>query len=99
MLPYLVSNKETKNQLQIIQNKCLKSILGIPTRTNTNLTHSVLKMNRVDKRLKDLSKNYINNASLFNRSVKQLIDKHSNTQCSISILNKIEEFNQIGTEK
>ena len=62
MLPYLVSNKETKNQLQIIQNKCLKSIL---TRTNTNLTHSVLKMDRVDKRLKDLSKNYINNASLF----------------------------------
>ncbi len=62
MLPYLVSNKKTKNQLQIIQNKCLKSIL---TRTNTNLTHSVLKMDRVDKRLKDLSKNYINNASLF----------------------------------
>ena len=76
MIPFLISCNKTKSNLQTIQNKCLKIILNVPRNTNTELLHSSLKIDKLERRLKALTTNYLNKAFTSNNSIKSLIKRY-----------------------
>ena len=76
MLPFLVTSNKIKNDLQIIQNKCLKTIMRLPLTTSTELIHTTLKISPIEKRLSLLACNYINKAKGANQTIDQIIQCH-----------------------
>ena len=91
MIPFFHTNSKTQRNLQTLQNKCLKIILGLPTRSNTKFIHQALDIEILDKRLKRLTSNYLREASSSNQSVKDTIE---NTQ-SISSINIISTLDKV----
>jgi hypothetical protein len=92
MLPYMITTKITRKELQIIQNTCLKIITRQPRRTQTKLIHTTLKVEKLDKRLSTMTCNYLAKAKLQNDSIKEIVEahKHSNYKgIKRSILDKI----------
>ena len=92
MIPFFHTNSKTQRNLQTLQNKCLKIILGLPTRSNTKFIHQALDIEMLDKRLKWLTSNYLREASSSNQSVKDTIE---NTQSisSIDIISILDKVN------
>jgi hypothetical protein len=93
MLPFLIKSKLIRQDLQIIQNTCLKIITRQPKRTNTRLLHNTLKIDKLDKRLAIMSANYLANAKQNNETIKKMIDNHNETTRTVkgfkrSILDK-----------
>ena len=77
MLPFMVASRKIKNEIQVIQNKCLKTLLNAPLQTNTKLLHDTLKINFVEQRLANLTCNYIYKAKRSNPTVTEIIDYHN----------------------
>ena len=77
MLPFMVASRKIKNEIQVIQNKCLKTLLNAPLQTNTKLLHDTLKINFIEQRLANLTCNYIYKAKRSNPTVTEIIDYHN----------------------
>ena len=76
MLPFLVTNRATKKEIQLIQNKCLKIILNLPTRTSTDLIHNTLKIEKIHIRIANMVSNYLTSASIYNETIEEFINVH-----------------------
>jgi len=76
MLPYMVTTRPTRKSLQLLQNKCLKIILNVPTQTSTDLIHQVLKTEKLDKRIPTLVGNYLSKAKTYNESTRKVFTTH-----------------------
>jgi exonuclease III len=76
MLPFMVTPNKIKNQLQVIQNKCLKTITNLHMRTSSRLIHQTLGIQKLDLRIANLCCNYIAKAKNNNKTVKYIIDSH-----------------------
>ena len=63
MTPFKHTNQKTRADLQVIQNKCLKSILNLPYQTSKNFTHTVLMVDKLDDRISKLCIKHIKNAT------------------------------------
>ena len=81
MIPYMHTNSKTKTDLQVIQNKCLRCILNLPTRSNTDSIHNALKMDKLDARISNLCTKYIKNATITNDSIRKILEN------SFSVIN------------
>ena len=75
MIPFLHSSSKIKADLQILQNKCLKSILNVPIQTSTDLIHKNLKVEKLEQRISKLCSNYIKNSLTFNISISTMVDQ------------------------
>ncbi|CAF0948508.1 unnamed protein product [Brachionus calyciflorus] len=75
-LPYIVTTEKIKSKLQVIQNKCLKIILGVPLRTSTTLIHDHFHIQMIDTRLKSLAKNYLGKSIAWNPTIRNLIESN-----------------------
>lgn len=75
MIPFQHTTMKNRNELQILQNKCLKIILGLPTRTSTSFIHSTLKLDMLETRINKLCSNYLTKAKLSNESIKETITR------------------------
>jgi hypothetical protein len=94
MLPFMVASRKIKNELQIIQNKCLKTILKAPLQTSTKLIHEFFKIQNIETRLAHLSCSFIEKSKRSNSTVNQIIEIHNikptNTKRALrSILDRI----------
>ena len=68
------TNSKTKTDLQVIQNKCLRCILNLPTRSNTYSIHNALKMDKLDARISNLCTKYLKNAIITNDSIRKILE-------------------------
>jgi hypothetical protein len=78
MLPFTITTKKIKKELQTIQNTCLKIITGQPRRTSTLLVHKTLKIEKIDKRLAMMSCNYLAKSKQYNDTVSNILNEHAN---------------------
>ncbi len=76
MLPFLVTTNKIKNEIQSIQNKCLKIILNLPVQTSSKMIHQALKCEKLDKRFSSLTCNFLTNARINNPSFKKIFEEH-----------------------
>ncbi len=78
MLPFLVTTNKIKNEIQSIQNKCLKIILNQLSHTSSKMIHQTLKCEKLDKRFSILTHNFLTNARIHNPSFNDIFDDHLN---------------------
>ncbi len=76
MLPFMIATKKNMNQLQLIQNKCLKTLAKLPFRLITNLVHEFRKIERLEVRIPILVSNYLANAQRTNKSIQTILGEH-----------------------
>ena len=94
MLPFMVASRKIKNELQIIQNKCLKTILRAPLQTSTKLVHDYFKIQNIETRIANLTCNFIEKSKISNSTVNEIVNIHNikpvNTKRALrSILDRI----------
>jgi len=73
----MVTSKKIKNEIQVIQNKCLKTIMNLPLCTSTKLIHQTLKIDKINNRLGLLTCNYITKAKENNKAIIQIVNDHT----------------------
>ena len=81
-------NSKTKTDLQVIQNKCLRCILNLPTRSITYSIHNALKMDKLDARISNLCTKYLK-TTVIRRALSNKPDdcfKTRSSLCSYSYL-------------
>ena len=86
-----------KNEIQTIQNKCLKIILKQPTHTSSKMIHQTLKCEKLDKRFSILTCNFLTNARINNPSFKQIFEDHlsKDVNCTKSKRSILDRINSI----
>jgi transposase-like protein len=90
----MITSKKIRKEFQIIQNKCLKTILKVPLCTSTTLIHQTLKIDTIDQRIGNLTCNYLMKAKSNNNTIKEILDQHTRKPINFrkskrSILDKI----------
>jgi hypothetical protein len=78
MLPFSVTSKKIKSELQTLQNKCLKIILELPQTTSTELIHSHLRISSIYKRITNLTCDYLAKSKQNNQTIRTIIENHNN---------------------
>ncbi len=84
MMPFLVSTNKVKKELQSLQNKCLKIILNVPIQTSSKVIHQTLKCEKLDKRLAQLTCNFLAKAKINNSTIKPVFDLHNENQAVVT---------------
>ena len=80
MIPYISTNNVIKKEIQITQNKCLRTILHLPMRTPIALLHNTLKIDSINIRIPKLVENYLFKAKHNNEIIQEIINEHNTHQ-------------------
>ncbi|RNA23111.1 hypothetical protein BpHYR1_005273 [Brachionus plicatilis] len=77
MFPYMIASKKIKNDIQIIQNRAIRSIFKVSKFTSQKIMNAISNLTPIDQRILKLCSSFLTKNYNHNTHIKELIDKYS----------------------